>query len=121
MKKRSNRTGISNTSKLIELGVASPQVIVHRSARLVKAGANPSKRDRKEFIGMIVEKQIGFTQAWLAMCTELMLAQPRMLMAILSSRPDQLLEIYGAVLSKGLAPIHSKAVSNSKRLARTPV
>lgn len=68
---------------------------------------------------MIVEKQVGFTQAWFAMCTELVLAQPRMMVAILSGRPDKLFDIFGAVLSKGLAPIHSKAVSNSRRLGKT--
>jgi hypothetical protein len=39
-----------------EIALASPEVIVHRTARMAKAGHAPGVRDRKEFTRMGQEK-----------------------------------------------------------------
>jgi len=44
--------------KLAELGVAAPQVVSHRLTRMALAGPALNARDRKEFTGMVVEKQL---------------------------------------------------------------
>ncbi|HEY1226452.1 MAG TPA: hypothetical protein VGF26_03960, partial [Ramlibacter sp.] len=49
-----------------ELAFAAPQVVAHRLQRMAIAGPQLSGRDRKEFTGMVVEKQLAFTQACFA-------------------------------------------------------
>ena len=107
-----------------ELGLAAPQVIAHRLTRMALAGHTPNARDRKEFTGMVAEKQLAFAQAWMAMCTEgWRLQQELALSWMRGATPAQqtarakkgMARIAGA----GLAPVHRKATSNAKRLART--
>ncbi len=85
-----------------EMAFAVPQVVAHRLARMAIAGANPSARDRKEFSGMVAEKQLAFTQSWQAMAAAGACWAPWL-----------------TVLAHGMAPVHGKAVANAKRLART--
>lgn len=64
MVRRARKPAAATTAiKLAELSLASPQVIAHRVTRMALAGASPSKRDRTEFTGMVVEKQLAFAQA----------------------------------------------------------
>jgi len=88
------------------------------------AGPTPSARDRKEFTGMVVEKQVAFAQAWMAMVAEGVRLQQSLALSLLTgATPRQ----HGArmqaavtrAIGAGLAPVHRKAVSNAKRLART--
>ena len=46
-----------SASQLVDLGIAAPQVVAHRLARMAAAGTTPSARDRREFTGMVLEKQ----------------------------------------------------------------
>jgi hypothetical protein len=91
------------------------------------AGPVLSARDRKEFTGMVQEKQLAFVQSWMAMATEAARIQRSLLMSWLSpwspvagAKTATLLR--GAALrvaARGLAPVHSKAVSNARRLRKT--
>ncbi|NJM32857.1 MAG: hypothetical protein HC848_08415 [Limnobacter sp.] len=102
---------------MAELSVAAPQVVAHRVARMATAGPVLSARDKKEFTGMVQEKQLAFSQSWFAMCMEIMAMQQRFYLSMLGGRAPALSTLWGAsVFAKGLAPIHRKAVSNSKRL-----
>ena len=121
--KRSPRA-VAAVVKLAELGFAAPQVIAHRVNRMALAGPTPSARDRKEFTGMVVEKQVAFAQAWMAMVAEGVRLQQSLALSLLTgATPSQ----HGArmqaamtrAIGAGRAPVHRKAVSNAKRLART--
>ena len=109
----------ANARTLAELAVAAPQVVAHRVTRMALAGPVLSSRDRREFTGMVVEKQLAFAQAWWAMAIEVWQAQQRMALAWFGGPAVSAREAHDAVLAKGLAPIHRKAVSNARRLAKT--
>lgn len=116
-----------------ELAFAAPQVVAHRVARMATAGARPSARDRKEFTGMVAEKQAAFFESWGAMAMQAAAAQQALAASWLKNcwaLPGGKVpqgqawaqQVQGAalgVLSKGLAPVHRKAVANAKRLARS--
>lgn len=129
----STRKTKSLTTKTAELAVAVPQVVAHRVTRMAMAGHTLSERDRKEFDLMLAEKKTAFAQAWQAMASQSLLANQALAASFLRSfwspnhrsRPtiaSMFSQVQGAtlgVLSKGLAPVHRKAVANAKRLART--
>ena len=106
--------------QLAELAFAAPQVVAQRTFRMASAGARPSRRDQAEFMRMGVEKIAAFYQSWSAMwaagwSAPLELAKasssvPSVLSAASTSALD--------VLAAGLAPVHSRAVSNARRLSR---
>lgn len=131
---RSARTTTATAIKLGELALAVPQVVAHRVGRMATAGTPMSKRDRKEFTGMVAEKQIAFTSAWWGMAAQMGAAQQAMASMwwramwspwfgmgratpnrLGAGLQDAMLRIFGA----GLAPIHGRAVANARRLSRT--
>lgn len=117
---------VSSATKMAELGMAVPQVMAHRLTRMAMAGPILSARDHKEFSGMVLEKQLAFTQAWWSIMTEASRLQQQMFMGALTGRPFalQMGLVQRAVdraTSSGLAPIHRKATSNAKRLSRTKI
>ena len=122
--KRPRRPRRSSASHLVDLGIAAPQVVAYRLALMAAAGATPSARDRREFTGMVLEKQTAFAQGWMAMWVEAALAQQRFLLACLSATPwvaAQAVQTgaqWERVLSRGLAPLRNKAVANARRLSR---
>jgi hypothetical protein len=81
---------------------------------------------------MMVEKQVAFAQAWLAMASEMWLAQQQLLMScaplwwrpalLLRRVPRKLVRQIGhaalSVAAGGIAPIHRTAVGNVRRLSR---
>lgn len=120
--KRNRTTRLA--TQAAELGIAAPQVIAHRVARMAAAGPMWSARDRKEFAGMVTEKQLAFTQSWFAAMTEIARMQQQWLMSLATaaSPATQRRRARAGVVRLGnraLAPIHAKAVSNARRLAKT--
>jgi hypothetical protein len=110
--------------KLAELGVAAPQVVAHRLTRMALAGPALNARDRKEFTGMIVEKQVAFAKAWMDMFTEGVRMQQHLALSMVTlatprQRSARAKTAASRIASAGIAPIHRKAVANAKRLART--
>ena len=115
--------------------MAVPQVVAHRVTRMALAGPKPSERDRKEFHLMIVEKQAAFVQAWSDMAIQAFRANQALAAFMLrlfltpfsykkpsaASVAAQVQHAAIGVLGKGLAPVHRKAVSNAKRLAKTKI
>jgi hypothetical protein len=88
--------------KAVELSLAAPQVIAHRTARMMAAGANPSARDRREFQRMGTEKVFAFWESmnamwWAAWMTPWSTAK---------------------IMEKGLAPLHRRTTANARRLRR---
>lgn len=119
----------SLVTQLAELSFAAPQVVAHRVARMAQAGPTPSSRDQKEFQLMVSEKATAFSQAWSAMAVQAAVANHALALSFFKSfghKPpsaaaaaSQIQRAATSVLSKGVAPVHRKAVANAKRLART--
>src|SRR6201987_980097 len=131
MATRRTRRSKSLTVKSMELALSVPQVFAHRLTRIALAGPMLSDRDRKEFQTMVSEKHAAFAQAWSGMALHAFRANQaftastlRLFFAPLSqlsaaSAAARLQNAAIGVLGKGLAPIHRKAVSNARRLAKT--
>ena len=128
MTARRARSSRSLSAKTAELAFAVPQVVAHRLLRMANAGPHLSARDRKEFARMIAEKNSAFGESWTAMALQA-LQSHRAFAATTPASPraapaahalaTQLHHAALAVLGKGLAPVHRRAVANAKRLART--
>jgi hypothetical protein len=119
--------------KSMELAMAVPQVVAHRVTRMALAGPKLSDRDHKEFQMMVIEKHAAFLQAWSDMAIQALRANQDLTASLLglffapfSSRKPSVASVAARVQSaaidvigKGLAPVHRKAVSNARRLAKT--
>ncbi|MDQ7746724.1 polyhydroxyalkanoate granule-associated phasin [Hydrogenophaga pseudoflava] len=132
MSRRNLKTASTLGRKTIETAWVVPQVMAHRIHRMAAAGARPSRRDQKEFAGMVAEKQQAFVLSWMAMTTESLRLQqqiwsslwtvglapwPRKQAASLTAT-RRMQSVAVAIAEKGLAPVHRKAVSNAKRLSK---
>lgn len=114
----------TTASKVAELSFAVPQVVAHRLTRMAIAGPVLNARDRKEFTGMVAEKQVAFSKAWMNVMTETARLQQQFFLGCLTGKTwsqqlGQASKAINRAQSTGLAPIHRKAVANAKRLART--
>jgi hypothetical protein len=118
--------------QMAELSFAVPQVVGHRVLRMATAGSNPSARDRKEFALMGNEKIHAFMQSWGAMWVQMVRIQLSMAQGLAATAWAPFLGRRGSfdvsrhaasaaaqLMAAGLAPVHAKAVANSRRLART--
>jgi hypothetical protein len=102
-----------------ELGVAAPQVIAHRLARMMIAGGSPSARDRAEFHRMGVEKVAATAEAWNAMAVQAMVENQKLALSFMQSFwLPQFSNAALRIVGKGMAPIRRRAVANAKRLRR---
>ncbi|WP_427912817.1 polyhydroxyalkanoate granule-associated phasin [Ramlibacter sp. MMS24-I3-19] len=128
-----SRHSAATARRTAELAFAAPQVIAHRLQRMAVAGPTLSGRDRKEFTGMVVEKQVAFTQACMAAWQQWARAQQSFTLAAwraffsgtlpglmsTSSLAGRSLATSAAMANAALVPVHRKAVSNARRLGRT--
>jgi len=133
MPTRRQRSAQPLMAKATELAFAVPQVVAHRITRMALAGPSPSERDRKEFQRMGEEKTAAFSESWNAMALQAVHAQQALALSFmramwspsLSDKPSpstlvtQWQNAALGVLGKGMAPVHSRAVANAKRLSRT--
>jgi len=133
MATRRTQKSTSLTVKSMEVALSVPQVIAHRVTRMAFAGPKLSDRDRREFQMMVNEKHVAFAQAWSDMAMHAFRANQTFTASMLhlffsffsykkpsaASAAAQLQNAAIGVLGKGLAPIHRKAVSNARRLAKT--
>ena len=114
----------------LELAIAAPQVMGLRMLQISLAGLPPSQRDSQEFYRMWTEKVAAFGESWNAMAMEMFFYQQSLWLAYASywinpwsrSAQTSFSRAHTAgqkLLSKGLAPIHRRAVSNARRLSRS--
>ncbi len=129
---RRSKSALALNTRVAELAIAAPQVVAHRLTRMALAGATPNARDQAEFKLMSDEKMAAFQESWMAMSAQALRAQQQMAMRFWQSAmfpwmngfklawPTQqaLQSAMVGVASKGLAPVHRRAVANSKRLGR---
>ena len=132
MATRRRRKSKSLFAQTFELGIAAPQVIAHRVARMASAGASPSARDRAEFHRMGIEKIAAVNEAWTAMAAQALLENQKFTLKFVQSlwfpwmRPTptfksvsrQLNRAAVGILGKGMPPVRRRAVANAKRLGR---
>lgn len=132
MATRHRRRSKSLALQTLELGVAVPQVIAHRVARIAIAGASPSALDRKEFHRMGAEKITALNEAWRAMALQAFRANQQLTFSFLRSlwfpwvhpkgtvrsASTQLSSAALGILGKGMAPVRRRAVANARRLGR---
>jgi hypothetical protein len=130
MPNRYNRSTRAAT-QAVELAMAVPQVVAHRTLRMAQAGMTPSARDRQEFWTMGFEKVVAFNQSWFAMFADAGRIQQQFAMSALQSLWFPWLKAMPAfgqaqmrraamhIAAKGFAPIHQTAVANARRLGRT--
>jgi hypothetical protein len=132
MSSRRTRKASSLATKLAELSLAVPLVVAHRVTRMAMADQPPSARDKKEFDLMVSEKKVAFGKSFNAMAVETARANQALALSFFTSLwlptrrkssaaalASQVQRAAVGVLSKGVAPVHTKAVANAKRLART--
>jgi len=131
MATRRRRKSKSLAAQSFELGIAAPQVIAHRVARMASAGISPSARNLAEFQRMGIEKIAAVNEAWTAMATQALLENQKFALAWMQSlwfpwmRPTrkslsrQLNRAVVGILGKGVAPVRRRVVANAKRLGRT--
>lgn len=130
--RRLRKPSTTLATKVAEIAIAAPQVVAHRVTRMAMAGQTPSERDKKEFALMVAEKKAAFSESWIAMANQATRANQVLAVSMLQSFWSPLRRKSSAaavtaqiqraavgVLSKGVAPVHRKAVANAKRLART--
>jgi hypothetical protein len=128
---RRRRRSRSLAMQSFELGLAAPQVIAHRVARMAAAGSSPSARDRAEFQRMGVEKIAAANEAWTAMATQAFIENQKLAMGMMQSIwfpwmraptarsvSKQMNRAGAAILGKGVAPVRRRAVANARRLRR---
>ena len=129
---RRRRKSKSLAAQTFEFGIAAPQVIAHRVARMASAGTSPSARDRAEFHRMGIEKIAAANEAWTAMATQAFLENQKLALPFMQSlwfpwiRPTptaksvsrQLNRAAVRILDEGMAPVRRRTAANAKRLGR---
>jgi hypothetical protein len=124
------RRSKSLAAQTFELGVAAPQVIAYRLARMAGAGTSPSARDRAEFRRMGAEKVAAGNEAWAAMATQAFSEHQRLALTFMQSLwfpwmhrtptvksvSRQMNRAAMGILGAGMAPVRRRAVANAKRL-----
>ncbi|MDH5834345.1 polyhydroxyalkanoate granule-associated phasin [Luteimonas kalidii] len=121
-KRRARATTAS--AQLVELGAAAPLVAAARLSRMALAGANPSARDRREFSGMVSEKQAAFAQSWAAMWAEAWSLQAQLAWswwlsptAAAQARLRRTASTgFDRIMASGVAPWHRQVLANARRL-----
>jgi len=118
----------SLAAQAFELGLAAPQVVAHRMARMALAGHSLSARDRREFHRMGAEKVSAFGEAWTAMAAQAFVENQKLALSIMQSFwfpwvpaksvRRQMNDAALGILGKGMAPIRRRAVANARRLGR---
>lgn len=131
MAARRTRQSKSFATKSVELAFAAPQVVAHRVARMAAAGVMPSAHDLREFELMGTEKVAAFSASMTAMAEHTLRAQQTLATSMFRSfwspwsgdhaarLGRDMHEAVLGVLDKGIAPVHSKATANAKRLGRS--
>jgi hypothetical protein len=132
-------------AKATELGLAAPQVIMLRTARMLAAGPAPGVRDRSEMLRMGTEKMQAAQASMLAMSTQMYKTNVAWMLRASqawwsawmlpwswmrypgaqrgapwgSSAPGQqaLRRAALQLVDKGLAPVHAAATANLRRLS----
>ncbi len=139
-KRQATRLGQQMTETLI----AAPQVVAHRTARMLTSGPVPSSSDSREFQAMGDEKLAAFSESWQAMASAAITSQMQIAATLtqmafkqssmwwapfgasrgvtaadMTHLAQQVQSAVMQIASRGLAPVRNRAVANAKRLKTT--
>lgn len=128
----SRRRTTRAAKQAVELALAAPQVVAHRTMRMALAGTSPSARDQREFWLMGTEKALALGESWMAMFAEAARVNQQIALSMmrafwfpwLSPLPTlaqgsaRLQKAALGVLGKGIGPVHRRATGNARRLGR---
>jgi hypothetical protein len=126
------RRSSRSARQAVELALAVPQVVAHRTLRMALAGAPSSARDKREFWLMGYEKMLAFNESWAAMFAEAARANQQIAWSMmraawfpwlykaptLRAMATRLQKAALDVAATGVGPVHKRAVANAKRLGR---
>ena len=104
-----------------EMMAASAQVVSHRTHRMARAGANPTASDLLEFYRMIQEKIEAAAESALAVGTEMLGFQGKIIQQAVQhpmTGSARIAASFARRASKVLQPFHGRAVANNKRLGK---
>jgi hypothetical protein len=117
--------------QISEMSWAVPQVVTERLTRMALAGVAPNARDQQEFQKMGAEKVAAFCESWMALGQQMMLSQQEMSLAWVNGFTQWPSGQWPAnhmakaaqsaamgMLGAALAPVHSRAIGNARRLAK---
>lgn len=130
--------------QILDTMIAVPQVLAHRTGRMLISGHSPSAADLRELRRMGEEKSDAFVESWTAMAAQAMTVQfqfaaatmqaatrasswwmppfsaaPSLSMAEMTRWSSQWQSAALDVASKGLAPVRRRAMANAARLRVT--
>lgn len=106
-----------------QLMQVSAEVILLRSNRVARMGAQPSRAEQRELRRMVDEKVHASMEAAIAMSLRAMSDYQSLLWQPLNARFDatplaSAVRVSSQIASAGLAPFHRRARRNAKRLRR---
>lgn len=132
--RRRSRASRALATRTAELAWAVPQVVGHRLAGIADASAFKTASGRKDLVRMVAEKQAAFHDSWQAMAAQALQSQRSLAAALTRAATPwparrrsntsafalqlELQHAALAILGKGLAPVHRRAVANAKRLRK---
>ena len=143
MTRKTQRQATRLGQQMTEMMIAAPQVVAHRTTRMLMAGNTPTARDSREFKTMGDEKITAFAESWQAMASQAMTSQMQlattltqmafkqssvwwspfgasrgMSTADMTQLGQQMQSAAMQIASKGMAPVRKRAVANAKRLKK---
>ncbi|MCY7353745.1 MAG: hypothetical protein LH470_01425 [Lysobacter sp.] len=141
MTRKTQRQAARLGQQMTEMMIAAPQVVAHRTTRILMAGHTPGARDSREFQAMGGEKLAAFSESWQAMASQAIISQIQlattltqmafkqsslwwtpfgasrgMSTADMTQLGHQMQSAALQIASKGMAPVRKRAVANAKRL-----
>jgi len=116
-------------TQAMDLGLAVPEVVARRVARMVSAGSSASAADREELLRMSAEKISAFHESWNAMFLAVCRANLRLFPSAQAwtalwlgqhhrARSAEVHHAMLDILVSGVTPIHRRVIANAKRLRR---
>jgi len=143
MTRKTQRQATRLNQEMTEMMLAAPQVVAHRTTRMLMAGNTPNASDSREFKAMGDEKITAFAESWQAMASQAMTSQMQlattltqmafkqssawwspfgasrgMSTADMTQLGHQMQSAAMQIASKGMAPVRKRAVANAKRLKK---
>ncbi|MEJ7745454.1 MAG: polyhydroxyalkanoate granule-associated phasin, partial [Luteimonas sp.] len=138
MTRKTQRQATRLGQEMTEMMIAAPQVVAHRTTRMLTAGHTPNARDSREFKAMGDEKLAAFSESWQAMASQAMTSQMQLVTTLtqmafkqsnmwwspfgasrglstedMTQLSHQMQSAALQIASKGMAPVRKRAVANA--------
>ncbi len=143
MTRKTQRQATRLGQEMTEMMIAAPQVVAHRTTRMLMAGNTLNAKDSREFKAMGDEKLAAFSESWQAMASQALTSQMQLATTLaqmafkqssmwwppfgasrglstadMTQLGHQMQSAALQIASKGMAPVRKRAVANAKRLKK---